>query len=300
MKKIVLFILMFFTMLLSSCSCSCKGLTNKFIVKENGVDITVNSEFLPYMLNPYTVPVIHFDYNGVKISNDSVNSKVVFVQNDQYVLSDAYSNFLNQFSDKFLTRTVVQDKDSGYAKVGKDRLPLDPGTTSVSEIIIITLNDGTRISCSYRTFVSNGKRYYMYSYTENMMIMLEQPFMVLRRDGVNKLVLLPLPYNTKYTVSGYNTKFDTLINEDTYVDTLTKTDCYTFRYPEYWTNQTTDNSALINMAKEWYKTHCNGIEVNDWMEIEYLGIKFKIEFNHLKVNKETKLNEPAFKIYCIS
>ena len=166
--------------------------------------------------------------------------------------------------------------------------------------MIITLEDGTRISCSYRTFTSNGKKYYAYTYAENMMIMLEQPFMVIRRDNQNKIVLLPLPYDTKYTVSGTNTKPETILNKDTYVDTLTDSDCYTFCYPAYWYNQTTNEEELINLAKDWNKKHCSGEDTIDGFIITYLGVKFKIEFNLTKVNKTSLATEPAFKIYCIS
>ena len=130
--------------------------------------------------------------------------------------------------------------------------------------------------------------------------MLEQPFMVIKRDGQNKIVLLPLPYDTKYTVSGTNTKSETILKKDTYVDTLTDSDCYTFCYPSYWYNQTTNEEELIKLAKEWYKEHCFGEETSDGFVITYLGVKFKIEFNLTKVNKTSLATEPAFKIYCIS
>ena len=116
-KKYIIIILLVISLTLLT-NCSCNKLSNKYIIKENGVDITVDAEYLSYMYNQNTIPSIHFDYNGVKISDQSTNAKVVFVQNDQYALSDAFSNFLESFTDdaKLITRSVEQGKETTVAR----------------------------------------------------------------------------------------------------------------------------------------------------------------------------------------
>ena len=114
-KKYIIIILLVISLTLLT-NCSCNKLSNKYITKENGVDITVDAEYLSYMYNQNTIPSIHFDYNGVKISDQSTNAKVVFVQNDQYALSDAFSNFLESFTDdaKLITRSVEHQQRGKY------------------------------------------------------------------------------------------------------------------------------------------------------------------------------------------
>lgn len=273
------------------------GCTNKYVTKANGVDITVSEVYLEYMLNQENLPKIHFDYNGVNISTYSTNSQVIFVQNDQYKLSEAFANHLNQYRDdqKLITRSVEQEKDNPKAKIGSDTLKIDENTKSLEEIMIVTLDDGTRVSYSYRTFVSDGKRYYTYKYIENMMISLEMPFMVVKNDNKNKLVLLPLPYDTRYIV-GSNIEISSLIDKDTYVDTKATEDYYVFNYPSYFTSQTLDKEELVTLTKNWYVNHCNGKMVNDNFQFEYLGFTFMIDFNYTKVSKVSNNLEPAFKI----
>ncbi|MCM1513859.1 MAG: hypothetical protein NC090_02615 [Anaeroplasma bactoclasticum] len=307
MKKIIVLFLGLISILTLS-GCSCSNLQNKYIVKENGIDITIPKIYQDYLLYSTPLPMIHFDYDGVRISNYSTDNKIVFVQNDQYILSDAFKNHLETYQKDqiIVTSSVEQQKDTLQARVGKDRLVLDEGTISKEEMIIVTLEDGTRISYSYRTFVSGGKTYYVYRYVENMMIYMHMPFMVVKKNNENKLVLLPLPYDTKYIVSD-NIELDKLIgknvkdqNVDKYVDTEAKEGYYIFYYPDYIKKQTTVLEEQIEKTKEWYITHCNGRTEKGMFLFDYLGNTFSIDFNVTKLglNESTNRNEqlPAFQI----
>lgn len=290
-KKILLILIVIISSYITT------GCANKYITMSNGVDITVSETYLEYMLDKDNLPKIHFDYNGVNVSTYSTNSQVIFVQNDQYALSDAFAAHLNQYREdqKLVTRSVEQENDSPKAKIGTDMLYLDEGTKSLEEIMIVTLDDGTRVSYSYRTFVSGGKRYYTYKYVENMMISLEMPFMVVEKDNENKLVLLALPHDTRYIV-GNNIEIESLIDKDTYVDTKAEEDYYVFNYPAYFTSRTLEKDELINLTKEWYISHCNAKEIDGNFQFEYLGVTFMIDFDYEKVNKVSNSLEPAFKI----
>lgn len=292
-KTLLLFLLTFSLVIFVSC-------TNKYITMADGVDLTVSQTYYEHMLDKTNLPRIHFDYNGVNVSTYSTNSQVIFVQNDQYALSDAFSKHLNMYREdqKLITRSEEQTNDYPKAKLGSDLLKVDDGTKSLEEIMIVTLDDGTRVSYSYRTFISDGKRYYAYKYVENMMISLEMPFMVVEEDGNNKLVLLALPYDTKYIV-GSNIEIDSLIEKDTYVNTKVEEDYYVFNYPAYFTSKTLDKNELVSMTKEWYIKHCNGQDINGEFIFEYLGFNYKINFDCEKVSKSSNKLEPAFEIIFI-
>ena len=295
MKKIIVLILGIFLLFITT---SCNKLKNNYIVKENGVDITVPNVYKEYMLIPENAPIIHFDYNGVKISDYSTDNKVIFVQNDQYALSDAFSKHLGQFDYLLETRSVEREEDKKGAKLGKDKLPLDEGTKSLEKIVIATMHDGTRISYLYRTFISNGKTYYAYSYVENMSISMELPFMVVMNNNNPKLVLLPLAYDTKYSV-GTNIELDKILNEklDKYLNT-TQEDFYIFTYPTYLKNEYQNQDSAISEESylkmkllNWYEEYCNLEKINENLyHIEYLGVKFSLSFGY------TKNNETAYKI----
>lgn len=295
MKKIIIFLTMIFSLFITT---SCNKLKNNYIVMENGVDITVPDEYKEHMLLPDKCPILHFDYNGVKISDYSTKSKVIFVQNDQYALSDAFSAHINQYEYLVETKSTERQEDNKGAKLGSDKLPLDEGTKSLEKIVIATLNDGTRVSYLYRTFISNGKTYYAYSYVENMSISMELPFMVVKDNNEVKLVLLPLSYDTKYSV-GTNIELDTILKDkvDKYLNT-TDEDFYIFTYPTYLKNKYLEQDAAISEESylktellNWYEKYCNLEKENDNLYyVEYLGIKFSLSFGY------TKDNEAAYKL----
>ncbi len=295
MKKVITLILSIFLLFITT---SCGRLKNNYIVKENGVDITIPSQYLEHFLIKENIPSLHFDYNGVRISDFSSDNKVIFVQNDQYALSDAFSKHISQYEYLVETKSTEREEDKKGAKLGKDKLPLDEGTKSLEKIVIATLSDGTRVSYLYRTFTSNGKTYYAYSYVENMSISMELPFMVVKDNNTAKLVLLPLPYDTKYSV-GTNIDLDTLLVDkvDKYLNT-TEEDFYKFNYPTYLKNKFTEVDAAISEESylktevlNWYEEYCNLEKVNDNLyHIDYLGVKFSLSFGH------TKAGEPAFKL----
>ena len=197
-----------------------------------------------------------------------------------------------------LAMAILEELHKKGAKIGKDKLPLDEGTKSLEKIVIATLNDGTRVSYLYRTFTSNGKTYYAYSYVENMSISMELPFMVVKDNNTAKLVLLPLPYDTKYSV-GTNIELDTLLVDkvDKYLNT-TEEDFYKFNYPTYLKNKFAEVDAAISEESylktevlNWYEEYCNLEKVNDNLyHIEYLGVKFSLSFGH------EKAGEAAFKL----
>lgn len=294
-KYIVTIVVLMVVFTLSSCSCS--GLKNDYKVMPNGVDITVKEEYLNHMLLKETVPVIHFDYHDVRIStNLSDNSIVYFVQNDQVSLSDAFANHLSQYeADQLIETRVVERIEKNGAVLGKDKYPLDEGTKSLEKIVIATTKDGSRVSYSFRTFTSNGKTYYAYTYIENMSIGLEMPFMTVVENNEKKLVLLPLPYDTKYIVGGRNIDVEKLLTKEEYLNTTDK-NYYIFNYSPYLQSITQEKEKWICLVKAWYEKYCNGHIEDGIFIVEYLGIKFSINFDYEKFNNTTERQEPAFKI----
>ena len=116
--------------------------------------------------------------------------------------------------------------------------------------------------------------------------------MVVMNNNNPKLVLLPLAYDTKYSV-GTNIELDTILNEklDKYLNT-TQEDFYKFNYSTYLKNKYTEikdeasideESYLKTELLNWYEKYCNLEKVNDNLyNIEYLGVKFSLSFGHKK------------------
>ena len=154
--------------------------------------------------------------------------------------------------------------------------------------------DGTRYSYQYRTFVSHQKRYYIYSYTENLTLTMEQSVMVLGPKTTeqlqNKLVLIPLPFDTKYQVSINNLTMEAIINKNTYLDES----YYCFLYPQSLVKKT--DVEKIFAVKTWYQNYCQGETVNDEFIITYAGAKFKVDFDQKKVNPANNKEEIAFQL----
>lgn len=247
----------------------------------DGLTLEISSSIKPYLVYQEDLPTLHFDYKGVRALIENEGSACFFVKNDQYTLSDKFKEHLDKI-DKNNIITIseeIQKYDQGYAKFGKDTLKLDEvdeegnaQNNSVEKQIVVFDEHGTRYSYQFRTFVSGKKRYYIYRYSSNMGISIEQPLMVHKKDGQNKLLLVALPYNTKYEVSITTIKLSALIDKDTYLDEH----YFKYAYPTYLDGY--DEATKISMIKDWYKTYCNGYSDNDDFYFFYLGAQFKIEF----------------------
>ena len=155
--------------------------------------------------------------------------------------------------------------------------------------LVITNIDGTRYSYQFRTFVSEGKRYYIYRYSSNIGISMEQPLMVVKdTSGKNKLLLLALPYDTKYEVGPNSISLESLLEKDTYLDEKYSK----FAYPESIKNEA--ETVRRDLIKNWYITYCNGTETETGFEFSYYGAKFKLEFGITDAGNER--NKDGFKI----
>ena len=283
-KKLLLaLILLFTTVSLSGC------FTNKYDEMPNGLDITVSNYLKGHLLYEDTAPTLHFDYNGIRVMKEYDGAAYYFVSNDQYVLSDKFYEHIKQYKPEQIcvVSKSEQKKDKGKAKFGKDKLVLDEkledGTEqkySMEYMLVCCNDEGTRYSYQFRTFVSGGKRYFIYQYTNNIGVCLEQSLMVVKKNGENKLVFTPLPYDTKYEVSGSTVKLDALINKETYL----KDNYNKFAYPEYLKDYTDEEKAV--KVQEWYETYCNGHFEGDEFIITYLGAKFKVYFGVDKVKDD--------------
>lgn len=280
---------------------SCTSCINKYEEMPNGVTLNVSSEIKEYLIQK-DLPSLHFDYNGVRVMMESQGSACFFVSNNQYELSDKFAEHLSQYSKDQITvvSSLAQSYDHEEAIFDGKKLPLDdvdefgnPQEFSNEYQLVITNIDGTRYSYQFRTFYSGGKRYYIYRYSSNMGISMEQPLMVLPgSDGKNKLALIALPYETKYEVGPTNIKLEALIEKDTYIDEK----YYKFAYP----NSIKDlaDSDRREKVKEWYKTYCNGYEdANGVFSFSYYGAIFQVEFGITDAGNER--NKDGFKLVYI-
>lgn len=296
-SKIRLSIIFLVVILLFTTS-SCTSCINKYTEMPNGVTLNVSSEIKEHLIQE-TLPSLHFDYNGVRVMMESHGSACFFVSNDQYILSDKFEKHLSKYSKEqiYVVSEVDQEYDEGKAIFDGKKLTLDNVDEFGNEQkfskeyqLVITEKEGTRYSYQFRTFVSEGKRYYIYRYSSNMGISMEQPLMVVKgEDGKNKLVLVALPYETKYEVGPNNIKLSALLEKDTYLDEKYSK----YAYPDS-IKDLSDNERREKITS-WYETYCNGhLNNNDEFIFEYYGISFKVEFGITDAGNER--NKDGFKI----
>lgn len=290
-RRFFLVIIVFLFISISSCA------ENKAVVCEHGVDITISSSLAKYIVASEKLPSKHFDYDGVKVMFDSDKAACYFVQNDQYVLSDKFKEHLDTYEDIIVLSEVSQQNDTTYAKFGKDKLVLDEFDEfgnkqefSKEYQIVCTDLDGTRYSYQYRTFVSKGKRYYIYRYSSNIGMSIEQSFMVIKHnEKENRLLLIPLPYDTLYEVSGSSLSLKALIEKDTYLDERYSK----FSYPKYL--EGLEEDEVIEKITSWYIKYCHGyINEDNQLIIRYLGNDFMVSFGYKDTGNT--LNKPGFKL----
>lgn len=291
-KYFLMFILLAMVICLSSCS-----LSNKYTTYESGIDITIDDVNKAHFLKN-EFPILHFDMKNVNVSTMSTNQSVIFVKNDNYLLSDAFAKHIQSVENNLIVLDQIeQTNDSKNVKFGKDKLTLDevdesgdPQKHSIEKRVVTWQNDGTRYSYQYRTFVSNKKRYYIYCYTNNIQIVIETPVMVITKDSENKLLLLPLPYDTLYEVGLSNLKLEALIEKDTYLDQR----YYSFSYPSYLDSYLEEEKK--DYVKAWYDKYTKTEVINGDYYVNYYGNKFKIEFDIDKYNNSTNTITKGFKL----
>lgn len=292
----IISLLLIFVLLLSTSSCT--SCINQYVEMPEGVTLNVSNTIKEHLIQE-NLPSLHFDYNGVKVMMTSNGSACFFVSNDQYILSDKFGEHLSKYSKEqiYVVSCVDQEYDKGKAMFDGKKLPLDstdefgnPQEYSKEYQLVTTDVDGTRYSYQFRTFVSESKRYYIFRYSSNMGISMEQPLMVIKgENGKNKLALIALPYDTKYEVGPNNIKLEALIEKDTYVDEK----YYKFAYPE--SIKDLSDSERREKVMSWYETYCNGsLDVNSNFVFEYYGVKFKVEFGFNDCGNER--NKDGFKI----
>ncbi len=296
-SKIRLSILLLVVVLLFT-STSCTSCFNKYEEMPNGVTLNVSSEIKDYLIQE-TLPSLHFDYNGVRVMMESHGSACFFVSNDQYVLSDKFGEHLSKYCKEqiYVVSELEQEYDEGKAIFDGKKLDLDNVDEFGNEQkyskeyqLVIANSDGTRYSYQFRTFVSGGKRYFIFRYSSNMGISMEQPLMVLKgENNKNKLALVALPYETKYEVGPNNIKLEALLEKDTYLDEK----YYKYAYPD--SIKDLSDTARIEKIKDWYKTYCNGhLNENNEFVFEYYGVSFKVEFGITDCGNER--NKEGFKL----
>lgn len=289
-RRIILFCSVVLILLCTSCASSCSCLVNEYETHEGGVYITMPESLKVHMIYPDDIPSLFFEMESVNVTKNSSPSTRIFVRNDAYKISEAWAKHLQRYnSDEYIKLSSIQQEydKNGEAKFGKITLPLDEyddnGNVqkfSVEERIVAWDKDGTRYSYQYRTFVSGGVRYYSYCYSENLTIVMEQPLMVIQQEtGNNKLLLVPLPYDTKYEV-GINLTAEALITKNTYCYEVNP-QYYQYKFPETLTGL--EFNEKVESVKDWYMEYCNGRNeyfTDDKADfiVEYAGARFKVDF----------------------
>ena len=292
-SKILLIITLFFSIFIMT---SCDDNVYEY---ENGIDIHVSDELIPYMMYQNELPVLHFDYDNVKCYVENSGSSIFFVHNDSFILSEKFSEHLKRYNEDqiFVLACEEQTIDHKTGLFNGEKLLLDETDpfgnkqeySKEYQIVCVdeTLN-GTRYSYQYRLFYSQNKSYYSFRYSSNIGISLEQSLMVVKKDGKNQLVLLPIPYDIKYEVSFTTAKLKNLVEKDTYLNEK----YYKFAYSDMFNEYSIEDRD--QMIIDWYKRYCNLEEVNNEYLIHYCGATFKVIFGYNDCGKDQ--NKTGFKL----
>ncbi|HHU80702.1 MAG: hypothetical protein ACOX40_06305 [Bacilli bacterium] len=276
-------ILLLFVLILSGCGPTYKTMPNRELV------VTVAEDYIGHLIYEGELPklVIPFSKN-VNVANFSQNNYYVLTKNDDFEISKDIALFFKEYDDRsIITKRVETPTEEGEARLGGKKFPID--SPSYDYRRIITTEDGTRFSMEYRQFTSGGVTYYGWTYHSGITITMEMPLMVVRDNNVLRLKLLPLPFDTRYEVSG-SLKLDKVLSGSKYLDES----YYTFQYPDSMKALTLEQKE--NRVKNWYIEHTNGRMEDDKFVITYLGNDFIIEFGVTKRDKDSGAESDAFKI----
>lgn len=283
MKKILLLLLLFLTVILTGCS-------NTVTSNPDGVLLSLTDSLLEYM--PYEkeqIPSFTFakDSNFNTISNTKFSFQKILSNNDDFLVSEEIAKLLVQYEGQIETkidnekvssktrmnRIEVQDNTPKTVRVNllvdEELLPNQERALRVvyDEVAFIMLDNGLQLTLEYRRFTSEGITYYAWRYTRSITLYLHFPLMVhINQDNQRELLILPLPNYTKYSV-GPQLELKKLLEADTYLSS----DYYKFNYPAK------ENAQEI--VKQFYINNHQGREISDDFVCTYLGIDYKIEFS---------------------
>ena len=265
MKKLFLIFLGCFSLFfVTSC--------DKTISMENTIPLTLTEEWKNTITTNGQIPCILFEFDGsFNVYETSSELGYIFTKNDNTLLSDAiHKHFDDKIKGNYIvTSKILQEYDAeGGALFGDKRIQLDEGTSSYEYTIVAWDETGTRYSMMYRSFTANGKVYYAYTYHSGITMSLEVPLIVQEVEGVQKVFMTCLPYDTVYKLN-INTKIKSLLNKDEYLEE----EYHIYNYPNYLKDST--NKALD--IQNWYIKYCNGRTENDQFVFTYIGIDYVLK-----------------------
>lgn len=292
-KNIFIVIIIFLFALLSGCK-----IKNDYVEYEDKVTLQVSDELKKYLIYPDNVPTLDFIMDNVRIAKASTSNVLYFAGNDQIALSDAFAVHLSQFPHNqiLIINERNEENDNGKVLFNGQKYDLDAVDEFGNEQkyskeyqLVAWDNFGTRYSYHFRTFVVNGIRRYAFPYSQLMTMMMQQPLMVVKEGNQNKLVLIPLPFDTKYQVNS-NDKPHGLIETTEYL----KESYYKFVYPTHLQNATNKKE----MIQKWYEEFCDGqyLENGDIFVIKYAGAEFIVDFDILAYNNTEQREEMGFQL----
>lgn len=273
MKKILSLLILL--VLLTSCGKGLEIITSPY-------DLSITEEFLEHFdYNTNDIPKFTLEFEGeINVIANWRKEELIFSNNDDFKVSELISGILNENDYNVL---VSETKEMKTTKMntfeGEKRKTLNltvDGEIVYNELICVNLDNGLKLTMQFRRFVSEGITYYAWQYTSSLRIILHYPVMVIKQDGVNKLVIITLPDGfSNYTVN-FQLGIDDLIEKDKYVYGDYE---YSFRYIDVDTTNVEEVSEAINTIKQYYINNYDGIEEEGKIIFSYLGKNFSIDFN---------------------
>ena len=308
MKKVLLLILLLFTIFLSGCASDIFKQTTE--PNEGKIVLTLGEDYESFIDGD--IPSFTFEFEGTLYTDINRDPfQVLFYNNDGKTLSKAISKLLQQYKDR--THIELVSKNTGvtaalfpkmneYGAVYNEEYTPDD-YCEYNETAFIDLENGLKLKIDYRRFLYNGENYYTWPYggaaTQPFRMALIYSLMVIEDSITNKLVLTTLPTRVAPTI--YNNivgssriKLNNLINGSKYVNSDNSM-FYMYGYPvmeelEDKHQQLLDSQQYIidyyvnNWEGEYSEEKANVIvddkpveQVRKFIKYQYNGNLFTIE-----------------------
>ena len=311
MKKLLIILMSVLSLTLLT-SCNSGFFHNDVKANEGSIHLYLADSYAEYM-DYETIPDYTLTFEGSLNTSTAIEdtNMLGFAGNDDFVVSDFMTSFLNSFSDEEKD-VVVTNTDTGvYATKmnimleGKQKqVELEPSDHTIyEEIAYIELPNGLIISAEYRRFTSYQRKaenpdlsvkypeyiettdtlytYYAWKYSTLINIVLHYPLMVVEHtDKSRSLWIVPLPQGVTYSIGATeHTNAKTIIKKDAYV----VDGSYTYDYPytdDSLVDNTDDTPIEVKQAsvRDFYIKNFNGYESGEDVYFTYLGKTFKCSF----------------------
>lgn len=271
LKKIKIFKRLMLSIVLLTLTFALSG-CNETIPNEGSVTLSLTEAYQNY-IEYDDIPSFTLSFDGTlnTIANVNKSYYTVFSKNDDTILSDAIAKLLTLYEGKIVYSVVNEDdvderkyQTTVDGELKSILMPCDDGKV-YDEIAYISLDNGLKLTIDYCRFVSDGKTYYTWRYSQSVSMYLYYPIMRIENNNKIELVLITVPNLISIHVSP-ELKLANIINKDIYLEDT----YYSFEYYE-------EDDFTLNDKKTYVWNYYDDYQISarsDEFTFIYLNNKF--------------------------